>query len=281
MGSNRFLSASALMEKDYFDVEPISRRIKVYELPENMNEERMKELHTAAAEMNCDKLIFYVKAQTDEEEILRELSAKLEGEIKGFFRGEDTKIYAKYLDPDRNQPDSKNVISRVRELDLTSHAMKEGLQEGYTMTWGKEDQAEEMAKFYKSIFSKYPTPIHEPDYIVKMLNDNVHFSLIYHDGKIVSACSADIFSDYGAAEFTDCATLPAYRGQGLLSHQYPFLQEKMKALGIKTMYSYTRAISMGMNIITAQQGFTYGGCMVQNSMIGTGLEDMNIWYKQL
>ncbi|WP_052158861.1 putative beta-lysine N-acetyltransferase [Halobacillus sp. BBL2006] len=281
MGSNEFLSASTLVEKKYFDVEPISRRIKVYELPEDMSEDRMRELKTAASEMDCDKLIFYVKSGSEEEAVVQDLNCYYEAEIKGFFRGEDAKIYANYLDPSRNHADTENVISHVEEMDFTDKMKREKLHDNYTIIWGQEKHAEEMAAFYKGVFSKYPTPIHDPDYIVKMMRDHVHFSLIYSGDELVSACSADIFSEYEAAEFTDCATSPAHRGKGLLSYQYPLLENKMKELGIQTMFSYTRAISMGMNIVAAQQGFTYGGCMVRNSMIGTGLEDMNIWYKTL
>ncbi|KGP70961.1 putative beta-lysine N-acetyltransferase [Pontibacillus yanchengensis] len=280
MGSN-FQSASAIMERKYFDVEPINKRIKVYKLPEEMNEEHLEQLKTVAKEVACDKIIFYTRSNTEEESRVQRFGSHFEGEIKGFLNGEDAKIYSFYIDPIRNQANPDNVISRIKELNLSKPTKRDGLEEGYTMIWGKEEHADEMASLYRSVFDHYPTPIGDPEFLIKMMRNDVHFSLIYCGEELVSACSADIFTDFNAAEFTDCATLPNQRGKGLLSYQYPFLEKRMKELGIRTMFSYTRAISMGMNIVAAQQGFTYGGCMVQNSMIGTGIEDMNIWYKQI
>ncbi|MCA0972423.1 putative beta-lysine N-acetyltransferase [Halobacillus litoralis] len=266
------------MEKDYFHVETISQRIKLYDLPAEMNEEQMNELEEIAADKNCDKVIAYVRA--GDEQTLEDLSFHMEAEIKGFFQGEDAKVYAKFLDAERNQPDPDNVITQVREMNITSPSSKP-LPEGYQMVWGTKAHAEDMAAFYSTIFDTYPTPIDDPEYIVQMMDDDVYFSLIYFGDELVSACSADVFTDFNAAEFTDCATSPDHRGKGLLSRQYPMLERKMNELGVQTMFTYTRAISMGMNIVAAQHGFSFGGCLVQNSMIGTGIEDMNMWYKQL
>ncbi|MBA2176593.1 putative beta-lysine N-acetyltransferase [Halobacillus locisalis] len=280
MVSNQSFSVTALMEKEDFHIEPISRRIKVYELPDEISESYMKGLHAVAEEMDCDKIIVYVQTGSDAETTVKDFSFQQEAEIKGFFNGKDATIYASFLDQSRNLPDPENVISDVKAMNV-AECKKRKLQEGYSMIWGTEEHAEEMAAFYASVFDQYPTPIHDPEYIVQMMRDDVYFSLIYHEGELVSACSADLFTDFNAAEFTDCATLSSQRGKGLLSIQYPMLEKKMRELGVHTMFSYTRAISMGMNIVAAQQGFSYGGCMVQNSTIATGLEDMNIWYKAL
>ncbi|GGF27819.1 putative beta-lysine N-acetyltransferase [Halobacillus andaensis] len=273
------ISALTLFGKG-LNIETISRRIKVYDLPEDVPG-FMRKLTRIAAKVDCDKLIFYVKPATGEEAAVKNLAFQYEGKIEGFFRGEDTKIYAKYLNPARNKPDQGNVITRVQKRNAISQRRKESLSDDYTIKWAEEVDSEEMAELYNSVFSKYPTPIHDPSYIVKLMRSNVYFSLIYEGDLLVSACSADVLPKYDAAEFTDCATLPSQRGKRLLSYQFSRLEERMKKLGIRTMFSYTRATSMGMNIINAQQGFTYGGCMIQNSYIGTGLEDMNIWYKSL
>ncbi|WP_226579696.1 putative beta-lysine N-acetyltransferase [Halobacillus litoralis] len=278
--SNPFFSSQVLMEKDFFHLEPQNRRIKVYELPEGMNERQLQELEKVAVKEGCDKIIFYVEADQDKVLRVEKLSFQYEGEIQGFYRGEDAFIYAKYLNRERNTANPENVISAILKMEFRFNANKD-LPDGYTARWAKEEDAEEMAELYKKVFPKYPTPINKPEYIKEMMDDQVYFSLIHFEGELVSACSADVFSTYQAAEFTDCATHPSHRGKGLLSYQYPILEEKMKEEGIQTMFSYTRAVSMGMNIITAQQGFTYGGCLVQNSTIGNGLEDMNIWYKSI
>lgn len=277
------LADTTLVKKKHVDLDPINKRIKVYEMPDEI-EQFMEELDDLAVEMNCDKIIFYVKSGSNEETLIQDIlfhTLNYEGEIEGFFKGETTRVYAKYLNPARNNKSEENVISIVKNMDFSLKNRNNKLPDGYTIRWATEEDADEMAELYNAIFSKYPTPINEPTYIAKLMKNEVYFSLIFHDDELVSACSADILMDYNAAEFTDCATRPSHRGKGLLSYQYPFLEGKMKECGVHTMFSYTRAISMGMNIIVAQHGFTYGGCMIQNSWIGNGLEDMNIWYKVL
>ncbi|MFC7322574.1 putative beta-lysine N-acetyltransferase [Halobacillus campisalis] len=280
MESAHIQTVSSLQKRGYFYVEPESRRIKVFRLPEDVHT-FIRKLTKLAARKNCDKIIIYVRPYSKEEAAVKKLYYQYEGEIEGFFRGSDTKIYADFLHPSRNEPDPANVIAHVKEMNIKPQAKGEQLALGYKMKWAEEKNSNELANLYRKVFSKYPTPIHDPHYLEKLLREDTYFSLIYKDEQLVSACSVDIFSKFEAAEFTDCATLPPHRGKGLLSYQYIKLEEKMRELRIRTMFSYTRAKSMGMNIVAARQGFTYGGCMIKNSMIGSGLEDMNIWYKSL
>ncbi|MYL28688.1 MULTISPECIES: putative beta-lysine N-acetyltransferase [Halobacillus] len=275
------LSVQTLLENDDVHLEPVNKRIKVYQLPDRVTEEEMEELSQTALENDCDKIIFYVRANQKETSIAEELSFIYEGEIRGFFQGEDALIYARYLNPARSRAGTGNVIPRLKELDIVEQTGDKPLPEGYEIRWADEQDADEMAALYQEVFPKYPTPIHDPGYIRQLMREHVYFSLIHDRKQLVSSCSADLFPEFNAAEFTDCATLPSHRGKGLLSCQYPQLEGKMKQLGVQTMFSYTRAASMGMNIIAKQQGFTFGGCMIQNSMIGSGLEDMNIWFKAL
>lgn len=275
------LSVQTLLENDDVHLEPVNKRIKVYKLPDLITEEELDDLSQTALDNDCDKIIFYVRADQKETSIAEEHSFIYEGEIQGFFQGEDALIYARYLNPDRGRAGTGNVIPRLKELNIQEQTGGRPLPEGYDIRWAEEQDAEEMAELYREVFPKYPTPIHDPSYIKQLMKEDVYFSLIHDGHQLVSSCSADLFPEFNAAEFTDCATLPSHRGKGLLSCQYPHLEEKMKHLGVQTMFSYTRAASMGMNIVARQQGFTFGGCMIQNSMIGSGLEDMNIWYKAL
>ncbi|MDA8352528.1 MAG: hypothetical protein M0Z65_04930 [Firmicutes bacterium] len=139
----------------------------------------------------------------------------------------------------------------------------------------------EMARLYDTIFETYPTPMNDPQYISDMMDRQVFFSIIRYRGRIVSACSADLLPTFNSAEITDCATLPQHRNQLLLSHQFSHQVQQMRQKKVQTLFCYARAVSAGMNLITARHGFTYGGRMVQNSQIAGRLECMNIWFKQL
>ena len=46
--------------------------------------------------------------------------------------------------------------------------------------------------------------------------------------------------------------------------------------GIKTVYTIARAVSYGMNITFAKQGYVYGGAPFQNTHISGSIENMNI-----
>ncbi|MFP3637406.1 GNAT family N-acetyltransferase, partial [Bacillus sp. SIMBA_033] len=75
-----------------------------------------------------------------------------------------------------------------------------------------------LAKLYDTVFETYPTPMNEPDYIQKVMEEGTVFYAVEHDGHIVSAASAEINAPYGHAELTDCATLPTYRKLGFMHH---------------------------------------------------------------
>ncbi|MDH4057298.1 MAG: hypothetical protein OEU76_00970, partial [Cyclobacteriaceae bacterium] len=57
------------------------------------------------------------------------------------------------------------------------------------------------------------------------------------------------------------------------------LENELTKQGINCLYSLARAESYGMNKAFFQLGYTYGGRLINNCYIFSGLEDMNVWYK--
>ena len=55
----------------------------------------------------------------------------------------------------------------------------------------------------------------------------------------------------------------------------------MKDKDIITAYTIARAISFGMNITFAKNGYKYSGTLKNNTNISGKLESMNVWYKYL
>ncbi|WP_058309226.1 putative beta-lysine N-acetyltransferase [Gracilibacillus massiliensis] len=263
-------------------VEPISKRVKVYQLPQELElEDFMIRLERLANETECDKLIFYVLP--DQREIMHSYHAEYEGMIQGFFNGETAYIYAIFLTSKEDRiefsEEENQVLDIVQQRNKTISAFV--LPDGYTMRWAEKKDVFEMALLYKTVFKSYPTPMNDPEFIKEMMEDHVYFSLIEKEGSVVSACSADILPEYQAAELSDCATYPEHRGKQLLSYQVFQLIPKVQQMGINVLFSYSRAISMGMNLVNAKHGFHYGGKMIRNSNISGNFENMNIWYKIL
>ena len=88
-------------------------------------------------------------------------------------------------------------------------------------------------------------------------------------------------AEHENAEMTDFATLPEFRAQGYAGILLKTMEEQMEKKGIKTVFTIARALSSGMNITFAKNGYTYGGRLVNNTNISGNIESMNIWYKKL
>ncbi|MDQ2085187.1 putative beta-lysine N-acetyltransferase [Herbivorax sp. ANBcel31] len=263
-------------------IEPISKRMKVYQLPSNYNNARfVSELKELAKEKKCDKIILYVKK--NERKLIDQNEFHKEGFIKGFFNGDTAYIYSLFCNPKRKTHvsllEEQNVLKIVAGDNKTIQDVS--MPQGYTMRRAAETDVFQMAKLYTEVFKTYPTPMNDPDYIIEAMNNHVYFTVIEKDGEIISACSADVLPEFEAAELTDCSTLPLYRGKGLLTSQFFYLIDFMKKKNIKTVFSYSRAVSVGMNLINKRFGFKYGGRLIQNSNISGRLETMNIWYKNI
>jgi putative beta-lysine N-acetyltransferase len=264
------------------DLDLHNRRIKVYPLPKECNFEKIHQaLKKLADENSCDKIIYY--SMPEDKGLYEEANCDYEGKIDGFFQGEDAYIYSTFLSRTRNLPidweQEQKVMEIVEEDDKKAQVAP--LPKGYTMRSATKEDAEEMARLYGRVFETYPTPMNDPKFVSQMMDNDVHFSIIEHEGKLISACSADVFTQFNAAEMTDCATLPEHRGKGLLSQQFIHLEKKMELQGVHTLFSMTRAVSVGMNLINARHDYSYGGRLIQNSNISGRLEDMNIWVKTL
>lgn len=264
--------------------EPISRRVKIYGLPPVNFRAWLDDLLEMSENRRCDKLIFYVLPE--QRKMIRQCKKTFpfirEGMIRRFFCGTDAHIYSLFLNqsqPSPDTPEERKVMEKIRHQNEYVHRE---LPEGYRMRRPEEKDAESMAFLYRQVFETYPTPMHDPRYILQMIrNPDVCFSVIEYAGSIVSACSADMIRDFNCAEMSDCATLPSHRGKGLISYQFFGLIEQMRQKRIQTLFSYSRSLSASMNAINVRHGFTYGGRMLRNSNIGGSLENMNIWFKNL
>ncbi|MFD2705018.1 putative beta-lysine N-acetyltransferase [Salibacterium lacus] len=268
--------------KDDIVIEPFSQRIKVYKLPPFSKWNAfLASLYDFSVEQSCDKLIFYVKNK--ERSRFEKAPFICEGEIKGFFRGADAFIYSWFLEPGRARPVDQLQEDLVLQnaVDFSAEKERSLIPTGYTMRHPGENDAEEMARLYRSVFRTYPTPMHDPQFIRDVMKEEVYFTIMEHEGNIVSACSADVLESFQSAEMSDCATHPEHRNQGLLSTQFSYLIQQMQRKGLWSLFSYSRSLSFGMNLVNVYHGFEYGGTMVRNSNIAGQLESMNIWYRQL
>lgn len=199
--------------------------------------------------------------------------------IKGYFAGDDMYFVTMYFSAGRERSEKwheeQSIIQKlVTDISKSETSSTEGIK---VATFS---QASELARLYKAIFKVYPTPLSEEAHIIKTMQEGTVYVYMEVDHQMVSAASAEINSKYKNAELTDCATLPQAEGKGHMKKLLFFLEHKLRADGITCCYTIARAESFSMNKAFAQLGYTYGGRLINNCMIYSGIEDMNVWYKE-
>jgi len=217
-------------------------------------------------------------------ELFEERGYGCEASVPGFFGGvEDAAFVCRYLSGDRRLDPMADEAKRI--LALAERRRGRGLPEGLVsplqITRAGPDLAGEMSRLYAEVFPSYPFPIQDPGYLVEAMRDHVHYFCIRSDGRVVAVASSEVDPDHRNVEMTDFATLPSHRGRGLALRLLHRMEEEMRSLGVLTAYTIARAGSPGMNITFSRMGYSYGGLLVNNTNIGGGIEDMNVWYKAL
>ncbi|MGX9365428.1 putative beta-lysine N-acetyltransferase [Desulfoplanes sp. PS50] len=208
-----------------------------------------------------------------------------EAKVPGMFQGETTaRFMGYYLENWRKTPQDKGLEADVLRTALAKQGPggEPGEQlSGRCIRELTRSDVDQMAAVYARVFESYPFPIHDPAYLLETMDNDVRYQGVFQDDRLVALASAEIDVRGGNAEMTDFATLPEYRGQGLAGLLLSGLESMLADTGIATVYTIARAISFGMNITFAKNGYEYAGTLVNNTHIAGGLESMNVWYKRL
>jgi putative beta-lysine N-acetyltransferase len=224
-----------------------------------------------------EKLI--VKSRTSDLPFFMAHGFSAEGFIKGYFSGADMHFVSMYFSAGRERSEKwYEEQSLIQKLVADKRVSEPPSTEGIRVA--SFSQANDLARLYKTIFKIYPTPLHDEGYIIRTLQEGTVYAYMENDHRIVSAAAAEINWKYKNVELTDCATLPEAEGQGHMKKLLFFLEQKLRTEGITCCYSLARAASFSMNKVFAHLDYTYGGRLINNCFIFTGLEDMNVWYKR-
>ena len=207
-----------------------------------------------------------------------------EAAVSGFFGpGKDAAFMCRYGDPDRRRD---RMAEKVREVlflaaQAGERAGRSVERNALPVQEAGPELAEELAEIYAEIFPTYPFPIQDPEHLVEMMGSNVRYYCVRDDRGVAAVSAAEMDPDLGTVEMTDFATVPDRRGQGLAVRLLAHMDREMRALGIRTTYTIARALSPGMNMVFARQGYIFGGTLTNNTNIGGRIESMNVWYKPL
>lgn len=234
-----------------------------------------------ASDEHAEKLI--LKGRSEHCNLLLEAGYRFEAKIDGYFHGSDCFFFSKFLADDRMVSHhwiaEDQIIKSVYHLKDSANVISP--PKVYSLKLMGEEDAANLSKLYQTVFQVYPTPLNDPDYIIKTMRDGtIYFGFIY-EGTVVSAASAEINEQYKNAELTDCATLKSHRKHGLMKVLLERLEEHLRKNGIFCAYSIARALSFGMNAVLYQLGYSYRGRLINNVYIYDKIENMNVWIKDL
>jgi putative beta-lysine N-acetyltransferase len=207
-----------------------------------------------------------------------------EATIPRLFNGAETGIFlGYYLNELRATEPEAARLDRILHLalDKSGSAITSLDRDLFARQQCEEGDVEEMAAIYQTVFQTYPFPIHDPAYLLDNMQNQVDYFAVESAGDLVALSSAEIDASAQNVEMTDFATLPEWRGNSLGLHLLRRMEKEMQQKGIKMAYTIARAVSVGMNIVFAKLGYTYGGRLKNNTNISGEVESMNIWYKAI
>ena len=248
--------------------------------PINSLAQRIAELKQTAQESKCTKII--VKGVPRQVSPFIGQGFKLEGKIPGYYQEEDSWWVTAYLNPNRKVRDQKAkedaVLETVFSRCFTPPAKTTSIP-GDCFQWARPADADRLSEFYSQMFTTYPSRITEPKYLSKQIKSGIPYLYIQIDGQIVSAIGAELDQFNLSAELSDCATDPAFAGQGYMLQLYRSMENKLAAMGYNTVFTLARALSTGMNLVAARCGYRFSGQLINNCNICGDYGTMNLWVK--
>lgn len=226
----------------------------------------------------------FVKVPESSAEMFTRAGYITEAKIPSFYKGRETALFmAKYSDLKRKEADDVEEIDDIRKKvsDHTGKSERRTLPDGFSLTHAEEEDAEEIAGLFSNVFDTYPFPVSDPAYIRESMKGHIRYFTIKKGSRIAAISSSEIDAENQAAEMTDFATDPIFRGRGFARILLDMMEGDMQKDGILTAYTIARANSLPMNATFASAGYQFGGLLVNNTNIGGSIESMNIWYKRL
>ncbi|MBN1114588.1 MAG: putative beta-lysine N-acetyltransferase [Oligoflexia bacterium] len=210
---------------------------------------------------------------------------EVEASIPGYFGNNDSCLFMSgFYSPERNSvaPVLKAEIDGVQAACMKKKNDKIGALPGeYMIKIVEEKDVPKACAVYRQVFEHYPFPISDENYLISTMKENIVYYACYSGDEIVSMASCEIDVYDNNVELTDFATPPAHRGHNFSYHVMKRMEDDMKKQGKRIAFTIARALSAGMNISFARNGYRFSGLLVNNTRIATGFESMNVWYKQL
>lgn len=259
-----------------------SNRVYLMKLNTLELDDTLKIINKLAEEKAYTKILAKIPASV--KDVFKEDGFIQEAYIPKFYKGEsDCSFMCKYFCDDRKTLRNHLEVNEIISIgQQKKYVEKLEISAEYKCEILSIQDIPEITKLYRVVFDNYPFPIFDEDYILKTMQDNVcYFAIKNSQDELVAISSAEMDKDNLNSEMTDYATLPKYRGQGFALYLLKQMEKYLIQNNFKTAYTIARAVSAGMNITFAKNAYVFSGTLINNSNISSGIESMNIWYKNL
>ncbi|WP_373073262.1 GNAT family N-acetyltransferase [Zeaxanthinibacter enoshimensis] len=247
-------------------------------------EDVIAKMNHMAEELECDKIVGKVPEWGIEPFLAK--GYQEEAKIPGLFEGTTTGYFlSQFLDPQRKHCEKREqkVIDSVKTIAKASVASSNTykMSGNFQMRELSAQDSEAVTNLYKAAYLDYPYPSRFAKQVEDGFEKGASYWGIFEEDRLVETARMYIYPDLGHAEISDFASHPNHRGQNL---SY-YLVEKMISIAreeeLNSVCVLARATSYGRNITLSKLGFSCGGTLRNNTLIGSSLESVNVWYQQL
>ncbi len=206
-----------------------------------------------------------------------------EASIPGFYNNkEDALFLMKYGSEERSRPEIEAMNAFQELLLQKANTTLAALGKGYGMRPLKESDTPAMVPLFKEVFSTYPFPVYDPNFLLKsMREEDTRYFGAFYKGELIGISSAECNVEKQNAEMTDFAVIPSHRGKKLANHLLLLMETTLAAEGFKTLYTIARLHSLPMNKTFYNHKYRYSGTLIRNTQISGKIESMNVWYKKI
>lgn len=259
-----------------------NKRIYLMKIGDNVSDSLPHDLIAMARQKQYSKI--FAKVPEDALSIFANAGYSVEAQIPGLFNGAVKGCFMGfYTDDMRAVEDDAQGLDDIRQLaeSKTGTPVTPLDKDMFTLRPCVPADAGRMAEIYAEVFSSYPFPVYDPEFLLETMRSHVDYFGVEHKGKLIAIASAEMDEASASVEMTDFAALPDFRGYGLAVHLLALMEEAMRDKHILTAYTIARAASPGMNITFARLNYVYGGRLKNNTNISGSIESMNVWYKAL
>ena len=204
-----------------------------------------------------------------------------EATVPNLFSDDDGTFLSFYRSSIRAKIKDQNKLEHIIEVAKGKFGtgINDTLADGLNIRKLTAADSSSLTELYREVFSTYPFPVHDENYVKNEINQNGCFYGVFNKDKLIGAASAEAGHDGWSVELTDFAVLPEYRKKGIAGTLLHKLEEESRISGKKCFFTIARACSYGINSLFAKAGYTYSGTIPNNTNISGSLETMNIWFK--